>query len=79
MTFREFNAKYLGPGSLWFMVIGVVCLCQPWVAFLHTWSVLITLIGLIGFNVAAHVPAPVQKIEDDEADATAIGEGRGHV
>ena len=58
MNFRSFNAKYLEPGSMWLMIIGVVSLCQPWIAVLHAYSVTIALIGLIGFNVAAHVRPP---------------------
>jgi len=64
MTFREFNAKYLEPGSIWLMVIGVISLCQPWIQLLHTYSVAITLLGLIGFNIAAHIAPP------DKKDAT---------
>lgn len=58
MNFRQFNARYLEPGSMWMMILGVVALCQPWVEVLHTYSVTITLLGLIGFNIAAHVPPP---------------------
>jgi hypothetical protein len=66
MTFREFNAKYLEPGSMWLMILGVVALCQPWVESLHLYSVTLTLIGLIGFNVAAHVPAPAPAQRDEQ-------------
>ena len=44
---------------------GIVCLCQPWIGFLHGWSVLIMLIGLISFNVSVHIPPPEQKIDED--------------
>ena len=58
MTFRAFSMKVLEPCSMWAMVAGFVFLCQPWVELLHSYSVLIMLIGLIGFNVAVHVPHP---------------------
>jgi hypothetical protein len=61
MTFREFNARFMAPASQWLMVIGVIALCQPWIGFLHAYSVGITLLGLILFNVAVHVPAPEPK------------------
>lgn len=63
MNFREFNVRILEPGSMWLMVIGVVALCQPWIQVLHAYSVGITLLGLIGFNVSAHVPPPDRKDE----------------
>jgi hypothetical protein len=65
MNIRQFNAKYLEPGALAAMVIGVICLCQPWVAVLHQYSVLITLIGIIVFNIAAHI-APPEPEKDDQ-------------
>ncbi len=60
MTFRELNMRVLEPGSQWVMIAGFVFLCQPWVEFLHTWSVLVMLIGLVVFNVAVHVPHPAE-------------------
>jgi hypothetical protein len=77
MNFREFNAKYLEPGSLWFMVIGVVALCQPWIAVLHAYSVLITLVGIIGFNIASHIPPP-DKAEDEEEVAPGMSAPGDH-
>lgn len=75
MNFREFNAKYFEPGSLWFMVIGVVALCQPWIAVLHAYSVIITLIGIVGFNIASHVPPPDRATDEDApAPGAAAGE-----
>ncbi|MEQ1899233.1 MAG: hypothetical protein ABL866_00715 [Devosia sp.] len=74
MNVRVFNQKFLGPGSITFMVAGIIFLCQPWIAFLHTWSVLVMLIGLIAFNVSVHIPPPVQSIDEDETTR----EGHGH-
>jgi hypothetical protein len=39
------------------MIGGIVALCQPWSLLLHRYGVTITLVGLIGFVIFAHVPA----------------------
>jgi len=65
MNLRVFNQKFLEPGSMTLMILGIICLCQPWVEVLHQYSVMIMLIGLIGFNVAVHIPAPDKKVMDD--------------
>jgi len=67
MSFRVFSQRFLEPGSMWLMILGIVSLCQPWVGALHQWSVLIMLIGLIGFNVAVHTPPPEpSRIDEDD-------------
>ena len=66
MTFRAFSMKVLEPGSQGLMLAGFLFLCQPWVEVLHVWSVLVMLIGLVGFNIAVHVPHP-PKPDDGEA------------
>lgn len=67
MSLRVFNKRFLEPGTMLVMILGILFLCQPWVAFLHQWSVLVMLIGLIGFLVAVHIPAPEpERYEDDE-------------
>ncbi len=58
MTFREFSYRFLEPWSQGTMVAGFIFLCQPWVEILHSYSVLVMLIGLVGFNIAVHVPHP---------------------
>jgi hypothetical protein len=58
MNMRVFNQKFLEPASIAFSVIGILFLCQPWVMVLHSWSVLVMLIGLIAFNVSVHIPPP---------------------
>lgn len=82
MNIRVFNQKFLEPASIAFSVFGIIFLCQPWVQFLHEWSVLVMLIGLIGFNVSVHIPPPEKKIDEDDTGAVSlsstVGEGRGH-
>lgn len=78
MSLRVFNQKYFEPGSMWLMIIGIVCLCQPWVAVLHAYSVAIMLIGLVGFNIGAHIPPPVDRLDQDMASGETTNEGHGH-
>ena len=75
MNLRVFNQRFLEPGAQALMVLGIIFLCQPWVEFLHQYSVTIMLIGLIGFNVAVHIPAPEKRIIDEEE--TSAGNSRG--
>ena len=63
MNLRVFNQRFLEPGSMWLMILGIVALCQPWIAILHQWSVAMMLVGLVGFNVAVHIPAPEPRKE----------------
>jgi hypothetical protein len=82
MNIRVFNQKILEPLAIAFSVFGIIFLCQPWVEFLHEWSVLIMLIGLIAFNVSVHIPPPVQKIDEDDTGPVSLSEtvreGHGH-
>ena len=66
MNIRVFNQRFLEPGSMALMVLGIIFLCQPWVQLLHLYSVTIMLIGLIGFNFAVHIPAPEKTVIEDE-------------
>ncbi len=68
MNIRVFNHRFLEPGSIAFSVIGILFLCQPWVMFLHGWSVLVMLIGLISFNISVHIPPPEGAVRVDEDD-----------
>lgn len=59
MTFRKISARYLEPGFMWLMVLGIVALCQPWIQLLHAHGVTITLVGLIGFSIFSKIkPRP---------------------
>jgi hypothetical protein len=53
--FREISSRYLEPISQWTMVAGIVALCQPWIGWLHSYGVTITLLGLIGFTVFSKI------------------------
>jgi hypothetical protein len=72
MNFRVFNQRVLEPGSQLLMILGIIFLCQPWVEVLHQWSVTVMLIGLVGFNVAVHIPPP-EKPVIEEAERTHHG------
>jgi len=79
MNLRVFNKRFLEPGSMLTMILGILFLCQPWVAFLHEWSVLVMLLGLIAFNVAVHIPAPEpERHEDDLATPHDVLRGPNH-
>ena len=82
MNFREFNARFFERLMMWVMIGGVILLCQPWFGFLHAYSIFIALMGLIGFNVAAHVPPPEQRIDEDDTGPSSVsdivGKGHGH-
>ena len=67
MTFREMNTKLFEPTAQWVMIGGLVCLCQPWIEILHRYGLTITIIGLIGFLVTAHIP-PEPEAEADEEE-----------
>jgi hypothetical protein len=82
MNLRVFNQKFLEPASIAVSIAGILFLCQPWVAFLHGWSVLVMLVGLIAFNVSVHIPPPVQRIDEDDTGPVSVtatvSEGHGH-
>ena len=59
MSFRQISSKYLEPGSMWLMVVGIIALCQPWINVLHVYGVTIILIGLVGFSIFSKIkPLP---------------------
>ena len=55
MNFKQLSQRVLEPASQWIMLSGVVFLCQPWVHFLHKYSVTVMLIGLVGFIIFSHI------------------------
>jgi uncharacterized membrane protein YhhN len=57
--YRRLIGKYLVPLAMLLMILGFIFLCQPWNAFLHAYSVAITLLGLILFTIFARfAPQP---------------------
>lgn len=74
MISREFNKKYFGPGSIALMVAGILFLCQPWIGFLHAWSVLVMLVGLIAFNVSVHIPPPEPAVDEDDTGPVSVSQ-----
>jgi hypothetical protein len=58
MTIRRLSAKVLEPLAMYTMIAGIVALCQPWSLFLHRYGIAIILVGLVGFLIFSHVPAP---------------------
>lgn len=63
--FRQF-APQLEKASMALMLLGIVALCQPWVEWLHRYSVLMIIIGIVAFNVFSRF----QPLPRDEASAT---------
>ena len=82
MNIREFNQRFLEPGSQWAMILGIIFLCQPWITILHQYSVTLMLIGIIAFNIAVHIPPPEKKIDEDDTGPVSltkvVKEGAGH-
>jgi ABC-type multidrug transport system fused ATPase/permease subunit len=55
MTFKQISARYIEPAAQWIMIVGIICLMQPWNLFLHRYGVTIILVGLVGFIVFSHI------------------------
>jgi len=48
------------------MLLGIVALCQPWSEFLHRYSILTIIVGLVAFNVFSRItPPPAPATQDD--------------
>jgi hypothetical protein len=48
-------AHLLETASIALMLLGIIALCQPWSEFLHRYSVLMIIIGLVAFNVFSRI------------------------
>jgi hypothetical protein len=55
------HARKLEHFSMWLMVFGVISLCQPWVFFLHGYSAMMILVGLILFNIFSRMRPPSEQ------------------
>ena len=61
-------ARQLEMASMAAMLLGIVFLCQPWSEFLHRYSILTIIVGLVAFNVFSRIkPPPRQADVRDEA------------
>ena len=49
------TAVQLETASMALMMLGIVALCQPWVEFLHRYSILLIILGLLAFNVFSRI------------------------
>ena len=52
-------ARPLETASMALMLLGIVFLCQPWSEFLHRYSILTIIVGLVAFNVFSRIAPPV--------------------
>lgn len=65
--FRYLSVKYFEPISMWVIILGILCLCQPWILFLHVHGFIITIIGLAGFITFSHIkPLPEEAVEEQD-------------
>lgn len=77
MSFREINARYLEPGAMWLMILGIIALCQPWNFLLHRYGVTITLIGLAAFIITSHIgPGSIGRNDDVEGKVFDVSDHR---
>ena len=59
-------ARRLETTSMAAMLLGIVFLCQPWSEFLHRYSILLIILGLLAFNVFSRIePAPEADSAED--------------
>jgi len=52
------HARRLEMISMAAMLLGIVFLCQPWSEFLHRYSILTIIVGLVAFNVFSRIASP---------------------
>ncbi len=51
-------ARELEFSSMVLMLLGIVALCQPWSLWLHEYSVMMIILGLVAFNVFSRISPP---------------------
>jgi hypothetical protein len=56
-------ARRLEVTAMALMLLGIVALCQPWSEFLHRYSVLTIIVGLVAFNVFSRIAPPLAAAE----------------
>ena len=52
------HARRLEMASMAAMLLGIVFLCQPWSEFLHRYSIVTIIVGLVAFNVFSRIAPP---------------------
>ena len=57
-TMFKTYARKLESFSMVLMLLGIAALCQPWILWLHEYSVLVIIIGLVAFNVFSRIAPP---------------------
>jgi hypothetical protein len=67
------HARQLELASMALMLLGIVALCQPWLLIVHSYSVLMIIIGLVAFNVFSRIASP-PAARVDESEALSAGE-----
>jgi len=58
------HARRFEFASMLLMLLGLAALCQPWSLFLHRYSVLLIIVGLVAFNVFSRLK-PAAATEPD--------------
>jgi hypothetical protein len=59
---RRLSNKYFEPISMWLMILGLICIVQPWSMLLHRYAVPIILISLVAFVFFRHIePLPEEE------------------
>jgi hypothetical protein len=65
-SLRGLNARFFEPLSMWTMIFGIVCLCQPWVLVAHRYGLIIIIIGLIAFIITSHIGPPAEPEQEGQ-------------
>jgi hypothetical protein len=64
------HARQLEFASMVLMMLGIAALCQPWLLIVHSYSVLMIIVGLVAFNVFSRIAsAPAMVSEQAELSA----------
>jgi hypothetical protein len=75
MSLRAINKRYVEPVAQWTMVFGIAALCQPWILWLHAWSVAICIAGFVAFLVSIHIPPPTPTgVDEDDTGGVSLGQ-----
>ena len=59
------HARRFEFASMVLMMLGIVALCQPWSVILHSYSVLMIIVGLVAFNVFSRMKLPPAATEGE--------------